>query len=162
MLTVVTPRGNATEEDKAYYSELAREATETFYDFFVTRVNEGDIEALKGRILDDGKPHAPLMVRNYWSDTAQELERTQRPILEALKKAGAKPDFDQFAAGTAEDGSFIVKIPIPGTSSIVLERWNEAERREQLDGTFTISPTYDLVLVMRKIDGVWYWNPFGW
>ncbi len=162
MLAVVTPREGGTEEDRERYSELAREASEAFTSFFAAHIVAGEIDALKGRILDDGKPHAPLMVRNYWRETAQEIERTQRPILDALEKTGAKPDLEQFAAGTAEDGSLIVKIPIPGTSPIVLERWNESERMEQLDGTFAISSAHELVLVMRKIEDVWYWNPFGW
>ncbi|MBX3180113.1 MAG: hypothetical protein KF886_22420 [Candidatus Hydrogenedentes bacterium] len=163
MVSVVRPDTPAPPDEKARFAALADEARDAFVSFVAARVENGDYDAFKGRLLDDGRPQVPRLVEKHWADIRRELQDTQAPIFRAMQTGGLTPDAGQFTAGQAEDGSYIVTMPIPNSGALVAEHWKAAGQEAQLlaEG-FAISDSLELVLVMRKIGDVWYWNPFGW
>jgi hypothetical protein len=72
------------------------------------------------------------------------------------------PDFSSVVAVTTEDDSFR-----SGEATVTFVIRNTAEiyknHISRVSDDSTIDPkTGDLKVFMKRIDGRWYWNPFGW
>ena len=99
MVDSVTEKTQLAEIDRQVYADLAMEASVVFRDFFFKNILNGNYDALRSRLLDDGKPSPPLMVRKHWPDYVEDLKKTQGPLFKALDSENVTVDpsksFDQ-------------------------------------------------------------------
>ena len=156
-----------------YAAALIQEGVAS-YTIIARAWREGDMEVLRGRLLDNAEPLGDRFERLL--QTPKEVKR-QKQILLGVVNMGpvVHRDFDvkletrgswrgRSAAAPGGSGkvlgneSVILTFTIPN-SAAVLEKYPPGpipfpKRTSTRNG--------DLRIYMRKIDGKWYWNPFGW
>lgn len=159
-----------------YAQAIVQEALAS-YSGIAAAWREGEMAKLRGCLLDNGEP-----LRDGKFDgllqTPREMERERRLLL-AVANSGPVI-FCDFDLKLSTEASWRIPSP-PGTERAASTR---ALAKEEVTLTFTIrgsapilknhwptpmafperskTPDGDLRVYMRKIDGKWYWNPFGW
>lgn len=132
----------------------------------------------KDCILDNGCVIGNRKWDNYKSAKGLNLD-VEKSILEEVKKAGLNrysdflvkietkalyptPQLKSSDDATANDffgqESIIVTFSIPGTAKI----YNKYIHQMSNYRIITLNQDMDMVVYMEKINGKWYWNPFGW
>lgn len=112
-----------------------------------------------------GKPFPAEVVRSWDIDSdayAKAVERIFEPQREVLEALG-----DELAFGTPSVGKIgesgndiLVVVSLPVSRAVAEERM--ADYPDLMKARhFTFSDSGDLLVVMRSIDGIWYWNLFG-
>ena len=153
-----------TSSEKERLARLKSEALEAFGDIRRSFLDK-DYEAIWGRVLDDGHPISAkemAKLRKPGHPTRQEyradVDRTAKLLVAVPEDmapgktiVGALPDRDDI----------VVAVEFPHTAEPVREAARQALALLQRSH-FTFTKQGDLVIVMRRIDGKWYWNPLGW
>ena len=123
-----------------------------------TQLKSGELDTLPQRILDNGEPLRPEMRKQleemFRGDVARLKLLTEHPSATAAKPSNSSVTRDPPRAGPKE--SFTVRYELSETA--------ELGRRLRVDhgGFSTVAPNGNLIVLMKRMDGVWFWNPFGW
>ncbi|MBL7648264.1 MAG: hypothetical protein JNK74_18960 [Candidatus Hydrogenedentes bacterium] len=112
-----------------------------------------------------GKPFPGEVVRSWDIDSeayAKAVERIFEPQREVLEALGDKLAFGTPSVGEIDSGDndILVVVSLADSRAIAEERIPQYEDLMKARH-FTFSENGDLLVVMRSIDGMWYWNPFG-
>jgi hypothetical protein len=137
----------------------AAEAIAAFEEFRQAFLNR-DITAVLGRLLSDGEPRPPdaldhMTPQEIAEGIAEGIE-IERRILDT--KAFREARFVRLTAtqtGDADKSIITVTFKLDGTQDLVKEYFPDSK------GSDTFTADDCLLLIMKKIDGQWYWNPFG-
>jgi hypothetical protein len=149
-----------------------KEAKEAYRDF-VAAIQQGHDEKILATLLDDGRPIKPNSSQSARDRLVKDL-------------AGQKEVFDALRLYKVEDRDVKVKIvtiyemprppaddePLSSGGEEITITWRLAgsgevgstdPRLSQQKGAFlTVASDGTLIVVMKRIQGKWYWNPFGW
>jgi len=164
---VALKKGDVTEKKKAKVIELAQEAKGKYQEIREAVV-AGDMRKVAKNVLDDGNL---LEDENAAaSPEFQEGVSLEQKIFESLAETKATPG--QYRVSRTVDYAFksteasaeeiqervIVRFQfrLEGSKEIAQQFLKNHPR------TRTVSDDGNLIVVMKKIDGQWYWNPFGW
>jgi hypothetical protein len=153
---------NAGATEIAAANVLVAEAQSAYKEIAALALH-GEFQALQNRILDNGEPLKP---RANWDDYRQSLTRTQA-ILETADLQNAKPSQSRVEQHhllqIQKDDSDALAV------EIILVAWKlqgsgDAAKKLIPVGSKTVTLSEDglLVAYMKRIDGKWYWCPFGW
>jgi len=151
--------------------ELAQEAVDEFE--AISTLVQRRAPGVELRLLDDGEPVSKVVrdVRDS-NELAEGLAVEQR-ILTAVKRvATTTTDFRvrhliECSFDSLEDPTGQESIRVYRSVAIVSFRLegSDAVEQELLQdhrGSSTVDHDGALIVLMKKIDGTWYWNPFGW
>jgi len=160
---------------------VARQAVKA-YVVISEEILAGKFNDLGTKLLDDGKVVALEKFNRGGEDLARSL-RLEQAILADLRKAGLNrlSDCQIEVEVTAGLANFDAEIGSDGACSAFAGRRSEITGSETAIVTFVIagsaeiyekhipaadgvttSDTDDLKVYMKRINGQWYWNPFGW
>jgi hypothetical protein len=159
-----------TPEDREYLRRTIDEALKA-YEEIKAAVVGGDGSEAAARLLDNGKlidPRKLVQLRaEFVKDAAREKEvfhamakytieptnfEVTRTTVFDLRRYDAKADID----ATKQEGDATVTFRLGGSVDV-----GDQFLRQQ-KGNLTVADDGTLIVVMKKIDGKWYWNPFGW
>jgi len=140
------------------------------YESLKASILSGKPGETSSRLLDDGEPlEAGRLERlraEYEKDLGREAEifkvldeRQSKPVdfavrRETLYRAAEMPTDERAVATKTET------IGVTFRLSHSAEVGNVLLRRQK--GSLTVAKDGTLIVVMKKINGKWYWNPFGW
>jgi hypothetical protein len=161
----------ANPDDVACVKRAVAEAREAFTALGKLVIDER-WKDLAGHLMDDGKVMTEERLRSRRKEIETDLARG-KPIIEAVGKLGqwtatncqvteAKTyrcqsiDARGEPADLSTSSDVTVVFHISGSAEVgrTLLPDNRGSRTVADDGT--------LIVLMRKTDGKWYWNPFGW
>lgn len=121
---------------------------------------------VKGELIERQYPREELSRAELTQVNSElcNLQSRQKHILKSLE--AAMPEETDFTASIETDaGDYSGKWRVVAVVSWKLKGTQEIGRHI-IDGKQNIYPTLaeddNLVVFMKKKDGVWYWNPFGW
>lgn len=163
-------KGQITSSDETEeVVDLANEAI-TQYKEIKAQISAGEFEEVAGRLLDNGEP-----LKDDKAGKSPELRQgmaMEQRIFKSLDQVQTTPaDFEierniQYTFSSFEEKgvSQDVRMHEVVTFMFELQGSAEAERKlfEKHHGSLTVANDGTLIVVMKKIDGKWYWNPFGW
>jgi len=164
----ITP--NISDEDARYLLQTLREALAQ-YRTFTDMLIGGDAPRLAGHILDDGQTVPATRIKAQRAEFLRALGQ-QRDIAEAVNHLDARSsgfkverrtayrvgelDLDAQRVTAEQVGEVMVTFRLLGTAAL-----GKAHFADQKGG-LTVAKDGTLIVVMKKINGKWYWNPFGW
>ena len=168
---------------KAYIEALSESEKKTFSDNAVkqalkefenikTGIFKWEFEDLVSHLLDNGKSLKMQKVEVIRDEFEDEIE-LEAQIIKMFDEVGAKPSsfiayrelaktFEPIMEGEIEDWigeieHVIVSFKLEGSGEIGKKMFpNLYGRINTIEGDGT------LVVIMKRIRGKWYWNPFGW
>jgi hypothetical protein len=155
------PWVEANPEEQVFAGKMLQDATTAYADLS-RKVLAGQFDALRGNLLDNGEVLRP---RANWEEGKRDLVREQDVLLEpSVAKATAKDiridrhlnyQMDNLGGKSQLRETITVTWQLPGTAEIAKKMFpgNPSE---------SIAPNGNFVVLMKRINGVWYWNPFGW
>lgn len=169
-LVAMEAEGHPTREllDRDKAGEVIRQAMAAYYQtHLMINTKFLNSQILRGRLLVDGQlipPERRLEMRPHVSSLFRDPRLN---VLEASPGAFRLTYDSTWYMGTLWDGQsektvgpaeedITVTFALPNTRE--LGRYYFPDKL----GTRTIAPDGTLIVYMRKIDGRWYWNPFGW
>lgn len=141
------------------------------YKAFAAAFTSGDYESVLDRFISDGEPKSVKRMKSQWKElkSALDLERKllQLPAVRDAKCvdwALTQSETDRFESLTPEGSPVeprariqtILTFKLEGTKGLFAEIVGPGDRN-----TNTFAPDGSLLVLMMKIDGKWYWNPFG-
>ena len=147
------------------------------YGQLLDRLFSGKYLALSRQIMDNGRPVPAAKVKRGWAGFVEAIKQEQALLAEVKAKGLLAPDrCSDFqvrpaprakAKGAGESGrspaprseDVTLLFTIPGTSAIYRKHIPQVGGRS---AEMTITRKGDLQVYMRRINGKWYWNPFGW
>jgi hypothetical protein len=120
------------------------------------RVRSEDVEQLAARLLDDARPIKPTLRDSMTAELRYDLPRL-RQIIDDESVKSAKPTNATMTHDDANDeqGNVTIRYELVGTKKLGFEVYSNG-------GFHTVAKSGNLVVLLRRIDGVWFWNPFGW
>lgn len=158
------------EQDVKFIKIISKEAIEGFEQIKIA-VLAGNVDAVIGHLLDDGRIIDEKRLQRSGVEYKEDLEIEQE-VFQSLADLKTSPANFKVERNTsyqfssiAEDGSLIdptgteviaVSFELTGTGEIGKKLF--PKRLNNL----TISQDGILIVVMKKINDKWYWNPFGW
>lgn len=165
-----TPSTPLPNEDAAWLRKTVDEAQAAF-DVIAERIlTAPNSTEVAERLLDNEKPIDKRRLQSRASEFARDLAKEAKILRLVRQGKTSAADFkvkrhlffriprmadkEQLAGEQAEE--ITVRYKLTGTSEI---------GRGQLPhnvGTQTVGQDGSLIVVMKKINGKWYWNPFGW
>ncbi|MBN2183620.1 MAG: hypothetical protein JW715_17055 [Sedimentisphaerales bacterium] len=152
-------------EDK-YLIDSVREAV-IAYKQIARTITDGNFDPLTIPVLDDGKL-IPLKKREKDKDEMAEALELEKRILADLEKAGLNNYIDYriritFEASLNDSGVSIKGYETTDVTFMIVDGAGVlkkyAPRGVDYDGPDGSS---DLQVYMKRINGKWHWNPFGW
>ena len=168
--SIVAEEGELSEVEQAFIRETTREADDEF-EKMKSAVIKGDYDALLNHLLDDGRIIDEKRLKRSWPEYEKDLAR-ERQLFNLL--ADSEPSLRDYKVEKVssyefpsldEEGAPVGATKVePVSVSWRLEGSGEVGnvffRRQK--GSLTVARDGSLIVVMKKIDGRWYWNPFGW
>ncbi len=160
------PLAPATGNDRAEAAALAKDAMAAFANI-KTHVVDGDFASLKSLVLFQDKPIIPqlatspdvwgmAMEKFKWQQLILASDAAKNALISALRIEHQKIyqlDFQNMERASAGE-VITVSWKLVGTLN---------QAKDQIrSGTPTRADDGNLIVVMKKIDGQWYWVPFGW
>ncbi len=175
--------GPLSPETTADVREIIEEGLAAYHRFVGEWISE-DYDSLLQRLLNNDRPVYPEKLKRDHKEHLKDDLNLERPLIMAAQRKGLfeatryrnfrvsmtlSASLEQI--GTAEEreapraeGSETITLlfEIPGSA----ETWDEFLRQvgRGVGGgsemTFTLEE--DLQVYMKRINGTWYWNPFGW
>ncbi|NQT51702.1 hypothetical protein HQ576_06620 [bacterium] len=163
-------KGELTQEEERFLRAAVAEALAA-YEKARSGLLEGGIEAVKGRLLDNAKILDDEKLKRIGAELDADVRREQA-ALQALAERKTTPVSFQverrvtyglptvpeaegkLAASRAEEVTVTWRLSGSAEVGRVLF--------PRLRGRLTIAQDGTLIVYMKKIDGRWYWNPFGW
>jgi len=159
------------EEDAAFIKAAVRQAHAEF-EKAKSDITKGNFKVLAGRLLDDGKMIDEKKLKHVWPELETDMAREQQ-VFESLAERESTPvdyrvhrivSYQAASISTAQDAEIHVskaeEISVSFRLSGTTEIGNVLFRRQR--GSLTIAADGSLIVFMKKINGRWYWNPFGW
>ena len=164
------PRPGVLNDAEAVFKRIAKEARHE-YEKLKSGVVQGDFEALVPNLLDNGRVVDQAEAKRLWAEFSRGLQHEQQ-VFESLADVKTVPsdykvdravsyqfpslDKEGHAVGATKTEGITVSFRLDGSSEVgtVLFR--------RLRGSATVAEDGTLIVVMKKIEGKWYWNPFGW
>jgi len=160
--------GKLTPEESAFVRKTTQEAL-VEYEAMKAAVISEKYEDLKGRLLDNGRLRETT--DRLWVEHSKDLAR-EKQVFDLLAEHGCKPgDFrvDRTSsyefASLPKDGDVAASKTEGFSVSFHMKDSQEIGNllfSRQKGTTPTVDQDGMLIVLMRKIDGKWYWNPFGW
>jgi len=163
-------RPTLTEAEQAFIKQAAKEARDAIEELKSGLV-KGDHEEVLPSLLDNGRVIDPKKVERLADEFARDLQRQQQ-VFESLADIKTEPrdykvsrdasyefpsmDEEGKPVGVSKKETISVTFRLEGSNEI----GNVLFRRQR--GSLTIARDGTLIVVMKKIDGKWHWNPFGW
>jgi hypothetical protein len=142
------------------------------YERFTVAITQKDVKTMreslmsKGELFDRQFRHEemtrPEITRLY--DELDQLQKQERDIIKLV--SAARPEaVDTVASLETDAGDYsgnrtfvtVVSWKLKGTQDIGKSLVNR-----KMNTYPTLAEDDNLMVVMKKKDGVWYWNPFGW
>ena len=115
------------------------------------------VTALAEVLLDNGRPMAAEKIARQVEEYTKDIGR-EKEVLVLLKEEMLVPTDVQVQRLKAADGKeeLVVTYRLKGTEAIGKEKFPRLpdEKTVDKDGT--------LKVLLKKMDGKWRWNPFGW
>jgi len=160
-------------EDAAWLRKIVDEAQTSFKAIADGLFAGARPEEVARSLLDNGKPLDMKKIKRLRGEIEKEMGR-QKDLLDALNKREIVqqdfvvrrvatytfPKFGQKEIGAARKTEEItVTFSLVGSRAIVNGDPVLARLR---GGSPTVARDGTLIVLMKKIDGKWYWNPFGW
>jgi hypothetical protein len=163
-------KSELTAEEVKFIREITAEAHTEFLKFKADLFAK-PLDELAGRVMDNGKIDVDR-VRRKWDELRNDLLQEKMFFnsmrdfkltpadftveRQAVYQCPTPADAEKNSAALAKTESVLVKFKLPesaGLGDVLLPR-RANNLTVAADGTF--------IVVMRKENGRWYWNPFGW
>jgi len=148
---IILGKGAATDimpEEKELAEKAKKEALEAFVhirDLFIA----GSFDELDGKLLDNGIVLPSGSIKN---DKGYERSiKIEQPVLIAIKDMTP----NNYRVGISNNGNIVVSFTYPNTLEIIKANFKRCRTALTIENG-------QLTVFMRKIDGKWHWNPFGW
>jgi len=172
----ISGTGNLSSASSAFTMAIIEEGVNAF-SCLTGMVFSEKYETLVNQVMDNGKP-VPEEKKKKGFKGFLEAMQTEKAILAEVKD-GRMLETDRYAGFqvnlsltakvervTGDDGvplpgseDVTLLFSIPGTSEILRKHIPRIGGRS---AEMTVTRQGDLQVYMRRIDGKWYWNPFGW
>ncbi len=158
------------EQETVFIRDVSKEAHDEF-EKTKSAVIKGDYDALLNHLLDDGRIIDEKRLKRSWPEYEKDLAREQQ-LFKLLDDSEPSPrDYKVGEVSSYEFPSLDEEGAPVGATKVepVSVSWrlegsgevgNVFFRRQK--GSLTVARDGSLIVVMKKIDGRWYWNPFGW
>ena len=130
----------------------------------------GNHEAMRDRLLDNGEIPDAKKYERLWPEYLKDI-RLEQSVFEALAEIDAGAcDYRverhvtyRSPSVPAQGGAPVAAIRCEEMRvAFTLRNTAEIAQRFRLSSEYTLAADGSLVVLMRKINGKWYWNPFGW
>ena len=123
----------------------------------------GDFVTVVKGLADNGRPMMPAAEQTDDKVTkladklkaAKDAERTRTVIADAAKAKAGPADATSADVTLKNLNLTHVRIPLKGTKDV-------AEKHKLAPGRSTTDADGNLIVLMVRHEGRWYWNPFGW
>jgi len=138
-----------------------------------SQVLKGDFAGLASRLLDNGRVVDPQKAEREKDEFRKALEH-ERQVFKALDEATTEPgdfrvaqetlyrfpslDGEGRPEGVSKEETVTVTFRLAGSGEVGRVHFPRRPGR----GVTTVAEDGTLIVVMKKLDGRWYWNPFGW
>ncbi|MEO8497010.1 MAG: hypothetical protein ABI614_18215 [Planctomycetota bacterium] len=109
---------------------------------------------LVGRLLDNGKVLTQDKVTRVAAEYRTDLERTRRHLVQLGEPSLVKESENLDSPDGPESAVLTVLFSVKEGDAVYQE--------VKPSGSITLGPEGKLLVVMKRIGGKWYWNPFGW
>jgi hypothetical protein len=163
-------KGRLSEAEQTFIEQVTRQARGEF-EKIESDLVKGELDGLASRLLDDGRVVDPAKAERERSEFTQAMEH-ERQVFRALEavKTG-RGDFTVARDVTYEFSSVDAQGKPQAASkketvTVTFRLLGSAEVGRRLlagrRGSLTVAEDGTLVVVMKRIDGRWHWNPFGW
>lgn len=157
------------ETDAGFIRKTIEEARQEFGKMRSNVVNS-NFKALSGHLLDNGKVLDKKRTKRLWAEYENDLRREQQVFTSLAQIESTPRDYEVRCLVTYQFPTIAEKREIAATKteevwvSFRLSGTNEIGNVlfRRLKGSLTIARDGSLIVVMKKMDGQWYWNPFGW
>lgn len=141
------------------------------YQTFTAAFARADYESVLDRFISDGEPKSVKRMKSQWKELKSALDLERKLLgLPAVRDAKCvdwtllQSETDHFQSLTPEGSPVeprariqtILTFKLEGTEGLFAEIVGPGDRT-----TNTFAPDGSLLVLMMKIDGKWYWNPFG-
>ena len=156
-------------EEAAFLATTVTEALAAFATMQESIVT-GQMDTLKNNVLDDGEIPEAGRIERLWNEMQRDLKREEVVFAALAEHTSVPAAFAVQRIATYTFAGVPIDGPIKATKteaiSVTAKMTNSAEIGnalfKQRRNNLTVDKDGTLLLVMKKIDGKWYWNPFGW
>ena len=139
-------------------TRLAAEAAGSYREIVDVLLRGTDGEVM-GRLLDDGRPLS-LRALGKRAEQRADLKRTREFVakVRAIEGRPGEPRVERLREvyDGSEEVVILVTYELEGTKAV------GSEIHPGPKSVGTVAADGNLVIYMKKINGKWYWNPFGW
>jgi len=158
------------EAERAFVMQATKEARDAF-EKLKSDLVRGEIEGLVPNLLDNGRVIDEEKAKRVAAELSRDLQREQQ-VFESLAEIETEPGDYKVSRDASYEFPSVGKegMPVGVTKkeavTVTFKLTGSAEvgrvffRRNR--GSLTVAGDGTLIVVMKKIDGKWYWNPFGW
>lgn len=157
--------GELSEVDRAKREALVKEAKIVYESFFATTMAAGDHEQLSERLMMYGRPVSNLVSREIWPDLRANLTGLNDSVGLLFENGGVEIDMVNYDFAAIGNADFLIRLPIEASEVLAIGFLTHIEGNpgeDYLKNSITVEEGVGVFLLMRKKDGVWYWNPIGW
>ncbi len=165
-----TPRTPLGKEDSAFVQAIAEEARVAF-ERITSRILEGEYEVAIPQLLDNGEPLELEKARAIWAEFQRDVGKTSALLQELKKRHTAWSECVVVRSSTWECAA-IEETPLRGARSDVIvlkatltnttDLGKRIGRSGRTGRVVTVAEDGSLIIVLKKLDDQWYWNPFAW
>ena len=156
---VVLAEGDIPDADRAVLVEQATTATSRFFKLAA----EEKVDELIPLLMDNGKPLDQRRARDS-NEFAKDLRREallcqrllDRKIVPQLRPGSLSIERTLDANGKVTSEQVRLKLDLLQTAADTNELLPNVQDPETMDRNG------DLIMMLRRIDNTWYWQPFGW
>ena len=135
------------------------------YEAIKAAFEKGEYESVLDRLMSDGVPKSVSMMKSKREEMTAAFDM-ERKLLQHPAVRGARPvEFSLSQSSLAADGTpiesldrrdILLTFKLSGTKGVF-----EEVSKISYTASSTFAPDGCLLVVMKRIDGKWYWNPFG-
>jgi hypothetical protein len=160
-----------SQDDRQFVLTAVKEAQEHF-DGIKAAITNGESGKLAGCLLDNGQKIPEEKVKRLWAQYEKDLSREQ-VVFEALAERKSSP------TGFCVEKTLSYKLPLTYDEKAAELKADKREAVEvvfmmknsgeignvmfsRVKGSLTVAQDGTLLVIMKKLDGEWHWNPFGW
>jgi len=158
------------EPEQVFIKQVTRDARDAF-EKLKSDLVRGEIEGLVPNLLDNGRVIDEEKAKRVAAELSRDLQREQQ-VFESLAEIETEPGDYKVSRDASYEFPSVGKegMPIGVTKkeavTVTFKVTGSAEVGrvffQRNRGSLTVAGDGTLIVVMKKIDGKWYWNPFGW